>query len=147
MRTVELARAAADAEKLRLQRMARRQGMRAAYGAVAAVFGLAMLVLLHVILYLLLTLWVGPIWAAVIVFVADLVLAGIFAVMARRNTPDAIEEEAKMLRDQSLMEMRQSITLMSLAGSATELLLRRRRPETTRGRVFGELASRLLSRR
>jgi len=127
--------------------MARRQGMRAAYGAVAAVFGLAMLVLLHVILYLLLTLWVGPIWAAVIVFAVDLVLAGIFAVMARRNTPDVIEEEAKMLRDQSLVEMRQSITLMSLAGSATGLLLRRRRPGTTRGRVFGELASRLLSRR
>ncbi len=106
-----------------------------------------MLVMLHVIIYLVLAPNTGPVWAAVIVFAVDLVVAGIFAILAKRNTPDPIEEEAKMLRDQSLIEMRQSITLMSLAASATGLLLRRRRRETTRGRVFGELASRLLSRR
>ena len=54
MRSVELAKVALASEGLRLRRMARRQALRVAYGAGAAVFGIAMLVVLHFVIYLLL---------------------------------------------------------------------------------------------
>ena len=44
MRAVELAKVAANAEALRLRELASRQSMRAAYGGVAAVFGIGVLV-------------------------------------------------------------------------------------------------------
>lgn len=147
MRSVELARAAAQAEALYLRRMARRQAMRGVFGAVAAAFGIAILVMLHVLLYDILVGYVRPAVAALIVLAVDLVLAIIFAVLARRDTPDQIEEEAKLLRDQSLAELRSSLTFMSLAASATGLVLRRRVARTPRGRVLGALASRVLTRR
>ena len=147
MRSVELARAAAQAEALYLRRLAQRQGMRAAFGAVAAVFGIALLVMLHVLLYVILLGYVSPAVDALIVLAVDLVLAIIFAVLARRDEPGQIEQEAKLLRDQSLTELRSSLTLMSLAASATGLVVRRRTSRTTRGRVLGALASRLMARR
>lgn len=147
MRSVELARAAAQAEALYLRRVARRQAMRGAFGAAAAVFGIAILVMLHVLLYVILAGYMRPAVAALIVLAVDLVLAIIFAVLARRNTPDRIEEEAKILRDEALAGLRSSLTLASLTASAAGLAIRRRANRTTRGRVFGALASRLLSRR
>jgi uncharacterized protein YacL len=147
MRSVELARAAAQAEALYLRRMARRQGIRAAFGAVAAVFGIAIAVMLHVLLYTILLGYTRPAVAALIVLAVDLVLAIIFAVLAKRDTPDQIEQEAKLLRDESLAELRSSLTLMQLAASATGLAVRRRANKTPQGRILGALASRLMSRR
>lgn len=147
MRSVELARAAAQAEALRVRLFATRQAMRGAFGAVAAVFGLAILVMLHVILYLLLVPHMHPVIAALIVLVVDLVVAIVFAMLAKRNQPSQIEREARLLRDQSLAELRASLTVMSLAGSATGLILRRRAATSRRGRVLGALASRILARR
>ena len=77
MRTVELGRTAAQAELLRMKRFIRRQAMRGVWGAVAAVFAIAVLVMVHVVAYHgagtpLLT----PIWAAVVVLGFDLVDAG-----------------------------------------------------------------------
>ena len=147
MRSVELARAAAQAEALYLRRVARRQAMRAAFGAAAAVFGIAILVMLHVLLYVILIGSLRPAVAALIVLAVDLVLAIIFAVLARRNTPDRIEQEALVVRDEALAGLRSSLTLASLTASAVGVTLRRRANRTARGRVFGALASRLLSRR
>lgn len=147
MRSVELARAAAQAEALYLRRMARRHAMRGVFGAVAAVFGIATVVMLHVLLYVILAGHVRPAVAALIVLAVDLVLAIIFAVLARRDTPDRIEEEAKLLRDEALAGLRSSLTMTSLAASAVGLVLRRPRRRTTRGGVLGALASRMLSRR
>ena len=147
MRSVELARAAAQAEALYLRRMAQRQAVRGVFGAVAAVFGLAILVMVHVLIYVILIGYVSPPIAAVILLALDLVLAIVFAVLARRDEPGQIEQEAKLLRDQSLVELRSSLTLMSLAASATGLVVRRRTSKTVRGRVLGALASRVLSRR
>ena len=147
MRSVELARAAAQAEALYLRRMAQRQAVRGVFGAVAAVFGLAILVMIHVLIYVILIGYVSPPIAAVILLALDLVLAIVFAVLARRDEPGQIEQEAKLLRDQSLVELRSSLTLMSLAASATGLVVRRRTSKTVRGRVLGALASRVLSRR
>jgi hypothetical protein len=147
MRSVELARAAAQAEALYLRRLARRQAMRGAFGAVAAMFGIAIVVMLHVLLYVILRGYMRPAVAALIVLAVDLVLAIIFAVLARRDTPGHIEEEAKLLRDEALTGLRSSLTLASLTASAAGLVFRRRVNRTARGRVLNALASRLLSRR
>ena len=48
MRAVNLAKIAAEAEILRIQHMLKRQGMRAAFGLVAVLFALGVLVLAHV---------------------------------------------------------------------------------------------------
>lgn len=156
MRAVELAKVAASAEALRLRRMARRQALHAAFYAAAGVFGIAAFVVLHVVLYQLLALALGPLWASVALLVLDLAVAGVFVFLALRDTPDGIEEEARQIRQQALVEMRQSLTFPALAASLTGTILRRkfqRRPEVTvvgkRGTVHlvGALAARLLSRR
>ena len=153
MRAVELAKVAASAEALRLRRIVHRQGMRAAYGAGAAVFALGVLVLLHVVAYHLLIPTVTPTVASLILLVFDIAVAGGLAYMALGNAPDAIEEEAKMIRQQAVVEMRKSMTVMALAGEATNMLFRRKSRRVTvvqpRGtvRLVGDLASRLLARR
>jgi cobalamin biosynthesis protein CobD/CbiB len=150
MRSVELARAAAQAEALYLRRVARRQAMRGAFGAVAAVFGIAIVVMLHVLLYVILAGFMQPAVAALIVLAVDLVMAIVFAVLARRNAPDRIEEEARLLRDEALAGLRSSLTMTSLAASAAGLVLRRGASRTKgRGRrvIVSALASRLMPRR
>lgn len=152
MRTVDLAKIAASAEALRLRRIARRQGMRAAYGAGAAVFGIAVFVLLHVIVYNLLVPHVSPLIASIILFVFDLVVAAVLGFLAMSNKPDSIEDEAKMIREQAVVEMRRSVSTMALAGEVAGMMVRRPRTVTVvkpRGtvRLAGELAARLLARK
>ena len=153
MRAVELGKVAAAAEALRLRRLAQRQVMRGAYGAGAAVFGIAVFVLLHVIAYDLLTMVLSPVLSCVVLLVFDLVVAGILGMMAMRNTPSQVEQEALEVRRQAIAQMKRSVTAMSMAGEVAALVLRRRvRAATTpspRGRawVLGQLASRVLARR
>lgn len=152
MRTVELAKVAASAEALRLRRVAYRQGMRAAYGAGAAVFAIGVLVLLHVVAYNAMVPRLSPLVASLILLAADVILAAVLGYLALSNKPDAVEEEAKMIRQQAVVELQKSMTVMALAGEATSLLLRRPPTVTVvkpRGtvRLAGELASRLLARK
>ena len=153
MRAVELAKVAAAAEALRLRRIALRQGRRAAYGAGAAVFAIGVFVLLHVVAYHAMVPAVSPFVASLILFAVDLAAAGTLAYLALSNAPDLIEDEAKMIRQQAIAEMRRSLSVMALAGEATSLFLRRPQRSVTvvkpRGtvRVAGELAARLLARR
>ncbi len=124
MRAVELAKVAAAAEALRLRRIARRQAMRAAYGAVALVFAVAVLIVLHVVAWNALQPTLSPTLASVVVLVVDALLMAVFGVMAMRSAPDPIEAEAKQIREQALIEMRQSITVMSMAASVAGVALR-----------------------
>lgn len=120
MRTVRLAQVAAQAEGLVLKRMALRFGKRAAYGAVAAVFGLALLVMVHV------TAWealvgpggITPVWSSVIVLGVDLLIAGLFALLARGTLPDLVEREAVELRNRSMFELRNTALLGLALGPA-----------------------------
>ncbi len=153
MRTVELAKVAAAAEALRLRRIAHRQAMRAAFGAGAAVFAIAVFVLLHVVLYQLLVRVVTPVQDGLILLALDLIIAGILGYLAMSNKPDAIETEALMVRRQAVVEMKRSMTVMALASEVTGLVLRRRpktdtntRPRGT-ARLMGEIAARVLARR
>ena len=152
MRTVELAKVAASAEALRLRRLAVRQGKRAIYGVGAAVFGIAVLVLLHVVAYNAMVPAVSPLVASLILFAVDLVLAAILGYLALSNKPDSVEDEAKIILQQAIVEMRKSMTVMAMAGEATSLMLRRPRTVTVvkpRGtvRLAGELAARLMARK
>ena len=153
MRAVELAKVAANAEALRLRQLASRQAFRAAYGAVAAVFGLAVLVLVHVVLYNLLVLYVSPLVASLILLAFDLIVAGVCGLKALKSTPSAIEEEALAIRKQALIDLKGSVTVVSLAGEAAGAMFRRGGRTVTvvkpRGtvRLAGELAARLMSKR
>lgn len=152
MRTVELAKVAASAEALRLRRVAVRQGRRAAYGVGAAAFGIAVFVLLHVVAYNAMVPRISPLVASLIILAVDLVVAAVLGYLAFSNKPDAVEDEAKMIRQQAIVELRKSMTAVALAGEAASLMIRRPRTVTVvkpRGtvRLAGELAARLMARR
>ena len=124
--------------------------MRAAYGGVAAVFGIGVLVLLHVLAYNLLVPHVSPAVASLILLAFDLVVAGVCGLKALKSVPGLVETEALAIRKQALLDMRGSVTPMALAGEALGLATRRRtvtvvRPRGT-VRLAGEIASRLLRR-
>ena len=120
MRTLRLAQVAAQAEGLMIKRSVLRYGRRAVYGAIAAVFGLALLVMLHVTGWLALTGFGGvtPFWSSVIVLGVDLLIAGLFALLARGTLPDVVEREARELRDRSLLELRNTALLGFALGPA-----------------------------
>ena len=143
MRTVELAKAAAQAEKLRLQRIATRKGMRVAFYAGAGVFGVASLVLLHVVAYHAMVPALSPLAASAIILAVDLVLAGILAYLGGRDAPDEIEIQAGMIRDRAMAEIKSTLTLSSLLLPASRIVGKRR----SAGLALGALATRLLTRR
>lgn len=105
MRLVRLGKIAAQAEVLRLRRLVRRQIRRGIYGAVAGVFGLGLLAWLHIALALWLASMMAPPWAALIVAGVDLVILGGFGLLALSNTPDRIEREALVVRDEARAQM------------------------------------------
>ena len=149
MRTVELAKIAAAAEALRLRRIARRQAMRAAYGAGAAVFGLAVLVVLHFLLFIVLDRFVGPIVAVLIVLAIDAVAAGVLASLAFSSKPDPIEVEAKQVRLAATHELKRSLTVMGMAAEVAGVVLRsgaRRGARRGFGAAAAGLAGRLIGR-
>jgi hypothetical protein len=94
----------------------------------------------------------SPLVASLILFAFDLVVAAVLGYLAMSNKPDAIEDEAKMIRQQAVVEMRRSVTTMALAGEVAGMMVRRPRKVTVvkpRGtaRLAGELAARLLARK
>lgn len=115
---------AARAEGLRLRRLARRQVRRAVYGVIAAAFAIALLVMLHALLYFALADFghIRPFFAALIVFVVDLVLAAIFGVLAAGAGRDPVEAEAGQLRDRSLAELREQMAALALVRPAARLI-------------------------
>lgn len=99
MRLLRLLRLAAEAEGLHLRRMGRGYAIQAGLAAAAALFGLMLLVMLHLAIWAALsTPERGPAWAAVIVAAGDLVLLALFGFLARRRPYDAIEAEALRVR-------------------------------------------------
>jgi uncharacterized protein YacL len=130
MRAVRLVKVAAEAEILRIQHMLKRQGMRvAAFGLVAVVFGLGVLVLANVAAWQLLRLYVSPISATLILLGVNLVLAAIFGMLAARSSPGRAEREALAIRRRAVNEARSSLALGALVPIAGTLL-RSRRGET-----------------
>ncbi|MFT8242536.1 hypothetical protein [Roseomonas sp. BN140053] len=111
MRALRLVGMAAQAESRRLKIQAGAKVSGLVYWVVAGVFGLTAYVLLHILLYNAVWHWLGPIWAAAIVLLIDLVLAGAMAFLATRSSHSQAEVEARAVRD------------VALAGAAEELFL------------------------
>src|SRR5918993_1521564 len=106
MRLFRLLQLAAQAEALRWKRTGRGYAIQAGFGVGAAVFGLMMLVMLHLAAFS----WiagteVGPVWAALIVAAVDLVLAGLLGFLASRSGLDPVAVEAERVRDNALRQL------------------------------------------
>ena len=153
MRALELAKVAAAAEALRVKRYARRQGIRVGFGVGAAVFGLAVLIMIHVLALMLLEMVVPPWAAALIVLVVDLIVGAVLGKMALSNTPDRIELEAASVRRQSLAGARSAATSLATIGEVAGLAIgmggRRRVRNSRAGKAWmiADLASRFIRRR
>ncbi len=87
-------------------------------------FGIAVLVVLHVVGWHALQPRLTPLQASLVVLAVDLVIALVLGVMAMRNSPDSIELEAKAIREQAVIEMRQSLTFMSMAAGVAGAAVR-----------------------
>ncbi len=124
MRTVRLARVALQAEILLLRRMLAVAIHHVIFGVVAAVFAIAVLVLLHVLAIEALEQWahLSPLASTAIVFAVDLVLAGVFGFIATRKVTDTVAEEARRVRDTSIEQARQSLTLAAMIAPATRVV-------------------------
>lgn len=117
MRSLRLARVAAQAELLRLRRLARRQAVRAVCGAIALVFLLACLTALHVAGYLaLLRAGIAPLWAVLIVAGFDLAVGLVLLGLAARDVPDRIEREALQVRQAAQQQLAEAAAMTALVG-------------------------------
>jgi len=145
VKTVDLGRAAAAAEVLLLKRMVQRQVMRAVYGAVAAVFLIGVLVLLHIVVFYALGPYLGPLADSAVLLAIDLVIAIVCGVLAMRNTPDAVEVEAKLIRDQSLRGMKESLAVAALIGPVGSIASRMLGRKRGAGLTLAALAATFLS--
>jgi hypothetical protein len=131
MRTLRLARVAAEAEGLLLRRRLRRIAIRAGLGAVAMLFLVGAATMLHVYAWVRLR----PIWGPDITALAlagfDAVLAIIIALFALWTPSDRIASEAITVRDKAMVEMRSAFSITSmlkpLAGILFEQWLVRRK--------------------
>ena len=125
MRGVELAKVAAQAEKLRLQRLARRQALRVVFAIAAGVFGFAALAWAEVTVWFPLRNATAPVWASLILFGIDLVPALILLGLALSSEPSAVEREAVLVRADALARMREDLIVWPLVGRAARLLPRK----------------------
>ncbi len=122
VRSLSLLKIAAEAEVLRYRCMAARQGRRAAFGAVALVFMLAVLALGEVAAWLALCLRFAAIEATLILLGINLVIAITFGLLAARSSPGHAEREALRVRQQSLDAARGMLSLAALVPVGNTLL-------------------------
>jgi hypothetical protein len=129
MRTLRLARIAAEAEGLRLRYSVRRALARAVLGVVAFVFLFGALAFCQVAAWFWLRRWFDRPATALIIAAAELVLALLFGIFAARSSPGRIEAEALALRRQALENATSSIAFSALiprlAPAAIRLFRRR----------------------
>jgi hypothetical protein len=126
VRSVNLLKTAAEAELLRLRTMMARQVRRGIFGAVAAVFGVAVLALAEVAGWQVLRLKFQPISTTLILLGINLAIAAAFGVLAARSAPGHAEREALQVRRQTLEAARGSLAVTAALPVATRLLRGRR---------------------
>ena len=139
MRSVNLLKVAFEAELLRLRAMMARQARRAAFGATAVVFGLAVLTLAEITGWQALLLKFEPLPATLLLLGVNLAIAAVFGVLAARSTPGHTEREALRVRRQALEAARGSLAFTAAVPAATALLGMRRGSDRRRSwlRPFG----------
>jgi hypothetical protein len=142
MRSLRLARIMAEAEGLRLRRLIRRTLRQAIYGVIALVFVLGALAWLHVTGYLALRENLKAVYAALIVVGVDVVIAGIFGLMASSSSPDRVEREALQLRNTARNQLAITTASASVLAPAARMLGFRH----LSGLLLGALAGRYMGR-
>jgi len=121
MPLVSAAKIAAEAEAVRWEALAKRQGSRAAFGIGAAVFALGLLALINVTAYFLLRSVMQPVFASVIVLLVDLAVAAGLGVFALRSGPTQAEQDALEVRQRALHELEGAIAMSALLPVAGSL--------------------------
>jgi len=115
MRTLRLARIAAEAEGLRLRHRAKRTASRIMAGIIAMVFLFGTLVFAHIAAWY----WLRQAWqqqyVALTLGGADLLIALLLVAVAARSSPDQTELEALAVRQRALEAVTASITFSTLA--------------------------------
>jgi hypothetical protein len=122
VRSVNLLKIAAEAEVLRYRCIVARQGRRAAFGAVALVFVLAVLGLGEVAAWLALYVRFAAIPTTLILLAINLIIAVTFGLPAARSSPSRAEREALQVRQQSLDAARGALSFAALVPVGNTLL-------------------------
>jgi hypothetical protein len=125
MRTLRLARIAAEAEGLRLRRQAQRTATRVAIGLIALMFVGWALLFAHVAAWFWLRDSVG--WgapgAAMAVFGTDLVIAAFLILLVARSSPGRVEMEALQVRQRALESATSSLAMTTMLVPTVRLVL------------------------
>jgi len=132
---------------LRIKRLVRRQVFRAVFGVVAAVFALGALILLHVVAYTALVPSLTPLEASLLLLAIDVAIAAVLGILAARDTPDPVEQEAKLVRDQAIAEMKESMAVTALVGPVGRLAGRTLGKKHMYGLTLAALTARFLTGR
>lgn len=123
MQTLQLATIAAEAELLRLRRIARRTTFRLVYAAAAMMFiGMALgTTMIASVLFL--ATKVDLLYALWIVATISLAIGAICVAMAVYSKPDSVEAQAQAVRDSAFRGMKQATSATAIAGDLIRRLL------------------------
>jgi hypothetical protein len=126
MRTLRLARVAAEAEGLRLRSMAQRTATRVVMGLIALIFLCGALAFAHVMAWYWLRLDFGwrQIWTAAALGGGDLVLAALLGFLASRSSPGRIELQALEVRQRAWNSATSSVAFSALLVPVLRLVMR-----------------------
>ncbi|MBV1837409.1 hypothetical protein [Acetobacter estunensis] len=126
MRIFEVGKTAAHAEVELLQRKAMRLGRQIALLVVAALMGFFSLITGHALLWAIFRyeFGFGPVLAPGAVFGTDIFLALVFLFFGRRSFILPSEIEAHLRRDRAINELKQTLTIFSVASAVTGPLSR-----------------------
>lgn len=140
MLSINLLKIAAQAEFLRQQAMLGRQLRRAAFGFLALIFALGVLITAEFIAWQALRLYV-PAWAATLLLLGvNLIAAAGFCFPVLRSQPLPEEQEALRVRQQALEGARTALSFTALLPIVPRLRSRSRNQSGEgRGRMFGRL--------
>jgi hypothetical protein len=122
MRAPNLVKVAAQAEVLRIQRMVKRLGIRAALGLVGLIFIVGALAFANVTGWQVARIYFEPIYATLIMLGGNLLIGLIFGLLAARSSPSQPEREALEVRQRAVREARSSLALGAAIPMATTLL-------------------------
>ena len=114
MRSVNLLKIAAEAEFLRQRAMLARQLRRAAFGFLALIFALGVLITAEIAAWQGLHFYVAALTATLLLLGLNLVIAAGLSVPAVRSHPTPQEQEALRVRQQALEGARAALTLTAL---------------------------------
>ena len=124
MRAYRLAHVAVEAETIRWKSIAIRLATRVAYGLIAALFLLGVLVFIHIAAWSWLRVGLGfsEIGTAGILGGVDLLIAIILGVLAMRSSPSRAEQEALELRRRAVQNIGTALSISQMAIPALRLV-------------------------